>query len=93
MAADKERIKMTRHYYAGKSYMGTNYSYDSACWTAYAFDSKVERDTWLAEHEYKDGNRVAEVIDRATAHKIAGVTKYYTAHISNQDNRLEAIPV
>lgn len=34
-----------KHFYAAHSYMGLNYTYDSSCWTLYAFDSKTERDT------------------------------------------------
>lgn len=86
--------KMTnKHYYAGHSYMGIKYTYDSPCWTAYTFDSKKERDQFVENGEYNDqGNRVAEVIDRKTAYKIAGIGKYFRANIRRDDNRLEAIP-
>jgi hypothetical protein len=84
-------VKMKKYYYAGHSYMGTNYTYDCQCWTAYAFESKKERDEWMDENEYKNGNRVAEVIDRKTAYKIAGIKKYYVANIG-YNNQLEAVP-
>lgn len=52
-----------RKFYAGHSYMGVNFTYDSPCWIAYAFQSKRDRDQWLSEHEYSpEGNLVAEPI-------------------------------
>ena len=79
-----------RHYYAGHSYMGVNFTFDSPCWTAYAFDTKSERDQYVEDNEYRDGNRVTEIIDRKIAYKIAGVNTYNLPHICKDDNRLEA---
>lgn len=60
-----------RHYYAAHSYMGLNYTYDSPCWSLYAFDSAAERDAWLADNEYSNGNLVAEAVTVKTARKIS----------------------
>ena len=41
---------MKKHYYAGKSSIGINCSYESlngTAWTAYKFDSKEARDAWV----------------------------------------------
>lgn len=59
-----------RHFYAAHSYMGINYTYDSPCWSLYAFDSAGERDDWLKENKYSNGNLVAEAVDISTARKI-----------------------
>lgn len=79
-----------RHYYAGYSYMGINFTYDSPCWESFAFDSKKERDNWVNENRYNDqGNIVAEAITRRVAFKIAGLnSKYIIPGIDN--NRLVA---
>jgi hypothetical protein len=76
-AAMAEFQKSPRHFYAGHSYMGTNYTYDSPCWSAYAFSTKAERDEWLDKHSYKDGNLVAEPISRRDAFRIAGISGQY----------------
>lgn len=59
-------------YYAGYSYMGVEYAYDSPCWCIHAFRSRKERDRWVTEHEYRDGNRVAEAVSYRDAARIAG---------------------
>ena len=65
---------MNKHYYAGHSYMGTNFTYDSPCWVAYRFDSKAERDKFVNENEYNEqGNKVKEAISRKIAFKIAEI--------------------
>ena len=63
---------MNRHYYGAYSYMGVNYTFDSPCWTAYQFNSKTERDAWVASGGYQDGNRVKTAIKRADVDKIIG---------------------
>lgn len=55
-----------KHYYAGSSYMGINYTYDSPCWSLFAFDNKNERDEWVNED---DQHR--ESVDLKTARKIS----------------------
>jgi hypothetical protein len=65
-----------KHYYAGYSYMGVDMSYDSPCWTVYGFNSKAEREAWLKDNKYKDGNIVAEAITQRIAYKIAGVNAH-----------------
>lgn len=57
---------MHKHFYAASSHMGTNYTYDSPCWSLYAFDNKRERDQWAAEDtEHR------EAVSLATARKIS----------------------
>lgn len=70
---------MSKKWYAGHSYMGVDFTYDSPCWTAYVFDSKAERDQWVHDNAYNDrGNLVAESISRAVAYKIAGLGGKYS---------------
>ena len=61
-------------WYAGYSYMGINFTYDSPCWRVAVFRSKKERDKWVERNRYSQdtGNIVAEVITAKTAMKIAG---------------------
>jgi hypothetical protein len=62
-----------RHYYAGHSYMGINFTYDSPCWLLHVFFTKKERDKWVWEHRYDDqSNLVADVVKKDDAEKIAG---------------------
>lgn len=68
----EKTIGNNRYFYAGQSYMGTNFSYDSPCWKAYRFESKKARDEFVSKNEYKDGNRVTEEITQKTAMKIIG---------------------
>jgi hypothetical protein len=72
----KMRMKLqgSRHYYAGHNCYGVNNSYDGDGWSAYAFDTRAERDQWLEENEYWDGRQVAEAITAKDAYKIAGVS-------------------
>ena len=74
-------MKNHKHYYAADSYMGLNYTYDSPCWSLYAFDSDKERSEWLEEHAYNDqGNLVAEAVDSDTARKISPYLRKFTPH-------------
>lgn len=61
---------MNRHYFVGHSYMGVNYTYDSPCWSLHVFSSQQEREDFLKEHEYKDGNRVCMKVSAKIAAKI-----------------------
>ena len=84
--------KNNRHYYAGFSYMGTNYTYDSPCWTAFAFNTKTERDAFLWDCK----SNTCEEISRKVAFKIAGISGNYTSPgISNEGPNpiLIAVPV
>ena len=66
-------MESKRRYYGAYSYMGVNFTYDSPCWTAYGFDSKAERDAWVADGEYNDqSNRVKTAISRKEAQTMAG---------------------
>ncbi len=71
-----------KHYYAAHSYMGLNYTYDSPCWTLYAFDSAAERDAWVEDNEYSQdtGNYVAEPVTSETARKICPWLRKHTPH-------------
>lgn len=60
-----------RYYYAAHSYMGINFTYDSPCWTVHVFNSKRDRDEWVSENDYDQGNVVSEAITAKTAYKIA----------------------
>ena len=75
-----------KHYYAGHSYMGTNYTYDSPCWVAYRFDGKADRDEWVNRGE--SGN--VESISQKAAYKIAGIKAGYQPE-TDRDNRLMAV--
>lgn len=62
---------MNKYCYAAESYMGLNYTYDSPCWSLYAFPSRDARERWLRRHSYNDqGNLVAEGVSRRVALKI-----------------------
>jgi len=65
-------MEKARFFYAARSTMGVNFTYDSPCWYAYRFESAKARDAWVDEHEYKDSNRVAEAVSRKIAMKIIG---------------------
>jgi hypothetical protein len=62
----------TRFFYAAKSFMGINFTYDSPCWKAYRFDSAKARDEWVKDNEYENGNLVAEAVTRKIAMRIIG---------------------
>lgn len=42
----------SKKYYAAHSYMGLGYEWDAICWVSYSFNSKSERDAWVAKNEY-----------------------------------------
>ena len=73
-STERECVKMSKMYYVGHSYMGTNFTYDSPCWCVYGFNSQQERDKWLETGYYNQdtGNIVAEAITRKDAEKILG---------------------
>ena len=87
------QVKPKRHYYAGKSFMGVNFSYDCDCWKAYRFDSKKERDEWVAKNEYNQntGNYVAEALSANVALRIAGLNSRHKRLLFNDiDNSIVA---
>lgn len=64
---------MSKKYYAGYSYLGIRFTYDSPCWSVYAFDSKAARDKYVEQHELDDNNNVVmEAITRREAERILG---------------------
>ena len=70
----RTKLQGNKHFYAGHNSYGVNISYSSMGWSAYAFDTKAERDEWVNDNSYFGfGRRVAEPIDSKTAYKIAGV--------------------
>ena len=70
-----------KHFYAAHSYMGVNFTYDSPCWSLYAFDSAKERDEWVSDHKYNDqGSIVAEAVTSTTARKISTWLNKCTPH-------------
>lgn len=63
---------MQRYYYAGHSYMGVDFTYDSPCWVLHVFQTKEQRDNWVWNNRYNDQNNiVAEVTSEKDAVKIA----------------------
>jgi hypothetical protein len=74
-------------FFAAHSHMGIEYPYDSPCWVVYAFGTKQERDSWVAVHEYNEnGNRVAKVVTKREAIKIAPELKLYFSEEFNNIN-------
>lgn len=64
---------MTKLYYAGYSYMGVGYAYDSSCWTLHVFDSRQERNAWCEDcYDPDTGNIVVEPVTRRAAERIIG---------------------
>lgn len=74
MSNGRTKLQGSRHYYAGYNKYGTEFSYRSGYWSAYAFDTKKERDEWVKENEYRLGICVAEPITAKYACLIAGVS-------------------
>jgi len=62
---------MTRKYYAGSNSYGVDFSYDSG-WTVFVFDSKQERDNFVADAYNEQGNQTHEIMSRHTSRKISG---------------------
>jgi hypothetical protein len=65
---------MKMNFFAGYSYMGVNFTYGSPCWSVFMFGSKKDRDEWVAQNEYADGNVKAQAITQKIAYRILGVT-------------------
>jgi hypothetical protein len=61
-----------KHWYAAANNFGINYAYDSKGWEVFVFESKADRDRWVDEDEYPNGNPTREAISRDTARKIVG---------------------
>jgi hypothetical protein len=90
-----------KHFYAAHSYMGLNYTYDSPCWSLFAFDVQKERDKWVKDNEYSQdaGNYVATAVNSETARKICpwlrkcnphdNQTGYYTYNTGRPVNHIE----
>jgi len=55
--------------------MGINFTFNSPCWSVFMFDSKKERDAWVKENEYSDGNRKAVEITQKVAYQIMCITQ------------------
>lgn len=66
---------MNKHFYAGHSYMGTEFTFDSGCWKLYRFATKSARSAWLENNERRDEKLVAEEVTRVDAARIAGGTR------------------
>jgi len=73
-------------FFAAHSHMGIEYTYDSPCWLVYAFGTKQEPDAWVTSHEYENGNRVAQVVTKREAIKIAPELKLYFSEEFNNIN-------
>lgn len=60
----------TKYYYAAYNSYGTSFTYDSPGWTVHAFETKKERDAWVKNDEYPNGNPTRESITAETAYRI-----------------------
>ena len=60
-----------KNYYAGYSYMGLNFTYDSPCWQVLAFSNKQDRENYIKKYGYDGQKYVVETINKKTACKIA----------------------
>jgi len=84
--------KMTKKYYAGYNPYGTNFTYfrtfdsDIVAWSVAVFDSKSDRDQWVDEDNYSNGNPTREVITRNIARKIMGNHCREGDPITNRDD-------
>lgn len=92
----KGKKAMNRHYYAARHTHGRDFSYDGGGWTAYTFESKAERDAFVAETNDNDRragyNARSESCTRDDARKIAGsrvkevrIPKYLTGRMLDYD--------
>jgi hypothetical protein len=70
--------EMTKKYYAGYNPYGTNFTYfrtfdsDVVAWSVAVFSSKSNRDQWVDEDDYPNGNPTREVITRDIVRRIMG---------------------
>lgn len=60
-----------RHYYAKVNHLG-DCTYNSPGWRFISFDSKVERDKWVEEHEMENGRPIALSTTRKTIERVKG---------------------
>ena len=67
-----------KHYYAASSSMGLNYTWDSPCWSLFAFDSKKERD------EFADDSETHQSVSLADARKISPWLNTHGPHEDQQ---------
>jgi hypothetical protein len=65
------------HHYAIYSYMGLGYTLDSPCWSAYAFETRGQRDAWVDANEHDGCNYVARSASRREAYKVAGINSVH----------------
>jgi hypothetical protein len=82
---------MNKFYYAGHSYMGINFTYDSPCWTLHVFQDKKQRDNWVWDNRYNDqSSMVTEVESVDNAVKIAGRKALDDIRAGKDWNRIES---
>lgn len=83
---------MTRKHYAGRNAYGRSFSYDQA-WHVAEFDSKIARDAWVAECNYRDtprlGHMTTDPISRDTARRIMGSRTMHGEAISRLECGLD----
>jgi len=69
---------MTKKYYGGYNPYGTNFTYfrtfdsDVVAWSVAVFANKSDRNKWVNDDDYPQGNPTREVITRNIARKIMG---------------------
>lgn len=79
-----------RKYYAGENDYGVNVTFGSNGWTAYVFDSKQARDTWVDAHYLSrngSNNIVAQAITYRDALTITGATKNHPMVVAGAEKQ------
>ena len=66
---------MSKKYYAAYSSYGINVTYDSGGWAVHVFQTKQERDAWVAQDD-ATGTPKREAITAKQANKISPVRGY-----------------
>ena len=62
-----------KHYYAGRNTYGINFALeDGNAWHVYQFDSKKERDEWVKDDDYRNGNPTRDIITAKDARRVTG---------------------
>jgi hypothetical protein len=75
-----------KYFFAAQSYMGLEYT------LVYAFGTKQERDSWVKSHEYNEnGNRVAQVVTKREAIKIAPELSQFFCDNRNIENCIHVV--
>jgi hypothetical protein len=80
-----------KYFFAAHSNMGLGYTYDSPCWLVYAFGTKQERDAWVSNHEYENGNLVAKTVTKREAIKIAPELSQFFCDNRNIENCIHVV--